>query len=1276
MITTKPLRYSTSDATYTDAGNLLVKADAFLTYSWKKGDKFVVTAGGVGGATPATYDIVQRVTKDTIVVDLGADADGDTEVDGYVLAARNPFAPGSDYLAYALLLNDKKTGTYAHGDALNVIGKDTGYRAAAAGTTVNAAKTGTCAAVATEGGGITLATGTTPAVDWVAMPTAGALKTYPRGTIIGRYKVTSLGLANVLFATGSPTVSGTDGAMLLGVTPEGALRAIVLIGGVQTTIFATPGTVVAGDIITAAVSWGESGILVAGVLPNGTLIWGYNTSTQALVVLSGARPKWGGNGAVNPIVAGCDLLAGAWWDTQLFTTQNLDELECYLTELECYLTDAYLHQRQEPPDDWIDANSRVCAVAGRMTAATVDFQWKGAPAVIPGTTAGRVRISYGRANQFLHASTTNGTAHVMTAEDSDAAIVFQATGLTAASRYWWIAEWSGDGGTTWYPFPGRRMKVRTRRSETGATYRFLVNSDSHFGKFSGVGTDYAGEAGLDIDEGAFVGEFTLRGYYAARDMFQKYGGSAQDADFVLDLGDALMTYRADTYFPNLEVAAESTTVTDGDENGIFGNYLGRYLHFVGGVNFKRESFKIIAAAPDGNSCTVDRCPVTATGADGTAAIYREIPWQRNAHMMLACGGLFQVMGNHEEEIGFMQAIDEGQERDAGVYLPQERACTRYRKALLPNPTNETYAEGGENEAVPEIPTSGAIAYASAVDWLPDISVAGGYAKVGDHVTSATDARDYFDKYVLRGGIGSPHLKIATSGGVTTVTDEHSLGLFTSDMVGSYLELDEVNDGDDHPVVIVNADRYVIASCVDANTVTIGGYLDPDYDGVAGRCLYFGLNRSPFGNYWAFTWGDVLIVALDPYRYTVPGGALHDDNRVVNDWSFGTAQFQRLETVLGNSTAKWKLVCFHGWAGGINCGIDGTAPGFYGRGSGAHIVSELGNADGALVRLCRIHHATIIKGHDHGFAENLQRGVRIVHAPSTGATMKLNGVMQAGNLGPPAINYPIDFGDARLHGTDITGMVASYPQWGYMVFVVNPGADTLTLTFRQTAVDLKTMGTPSAGLLATVGEYVGEVLTSEVDGTVVLGEAPRHVMLVCLDADGDFEESATPAVATDAPSAYGGKNKYPGTPFSSGDGIAVSLYDEPYVTAAIAGGAGNEVDVRVHCVPRDLYVTTIPQVEAPFRPGRRNERHGDEEIPMNLQLLAALTATGSDQPVIVPRDYALAIYPVSNDATLRDASGGANAITIPADMLTVLGRSLGQTVYLRATAGTVIQLALN
>jgi hypothetical protein len=66
-------------------------------------------------------------------------------------------------------------------------------------------------------------------------------------------------------------------------------------------------------------------------------------------------------------------------------------------------------------------------------------------------------------------------------------------------------------------------------------------------------------------------------------------------------------------------------------------------------------------------------------------------------------------------------------------------------------------------------------------------------------------------------------------------------------------------------------------------------------------------------YYAFTWGDALLVVLDPYWYTrpKPGPAAG----AVWGWTLGEAQYRWLAQTLESSTARHKMLFIHQLIGG-------------------------------------------------------------------------------------------------------------------------------------------------------------------------------------------------------------------------------------------------------------------------------------------------------------------------------------------------------------------------
>jgi len=119
-------------------------------------------------------------------------------------------------------------------------------------------------------------------------------------------------------------------------------------------------------------------------------------------------------------------------------------------------------------------------------------------------------------------------------------------------------------------------------------------------------------------------------------------------------------------------------------------------------------------------------------------------------------------------------------------------------------------------------------------------------------------------------------------------------------------------------------------------------------------------------------------------------------------------------------------------------------------------------------------------------------------------------------------------------------------------------------------------------------------------------------------------------------------------------------DAALVGAAVYSGSG------LRCTQAGLHVLLHTPPVVPIQP---------REWPMNFKALEPLTATGSDQAVEVPRGATLIVHPLAANVEVREVTGGTAKLTIPADSMVMLGPSYGQTVYLRATAGTVIELGL-
>lgn len=119
-----------------------------------------------------------------------------------------------------------------------------------------------------------------------------------------------------------------------------------------------------------------------------------------------------------------------------------------------------------------------------------------------------------------------------------------------------------------------------------------------------------------------------------------------------------------------------------------------------------------------------------------------------------------------------------------------------------------------------------------------------------------------------------------------------------------------------------------------------------------------------GNYFAFEWGDALVVALDVMRYTpqVP--------RTPAEWTLGAEQLAWLERTLAESDAAWKVVVAHHLVGGV----PHVRP-VYHYGRGGVLATEDGTRSGRFLgeqrrvqELMARHGAQLfLFGHDHLFS---------------------------------------------------------------------------------------------------------------------------------------------------------------------------------------------------------------------------------------------------------------------------------------------------------------------
>ena len=136
------------------------------------------------------------------------------------------------------------------------------------------------------------------------------------------------------------------------------------------------------------------------------------------------------------------------------------------------------------------------------------------------------------------------------------------------------------------------------------------------------------------------------------------------------------------------------------------------------------------------------------------------------------------------------------------------------------------------------------------------------------------------------------------------------------------------------------------------------------------------------DYYAFTWGDVLFVALHVTGYTLSDHTMHSPVGKSDDWTLGDKQKAWLFEKLSKSKAKWKLILIHHTVGG-NAGDDVNSR--YGRGGGR--AARVGEQ--ALIHqwMQQFGVQALFYGHDHVFTDIPVDGIHYVCVGSAGAPWK-------------------------------------------------------------------------------------------------------------------------------------------------------------------------------------------------------------------------------------------------------------------------------------------------
>lgn len=141
------------------------------------------------------------------------------------------------------------------------------------------------------------------------------------------------------------------------------------------------------------------------------------------------------------------------------------------------------------------------------------------------------------------------------------------------------------------------------------------------------------------------------------------------------------------------------------------------------------------------------------------------------------------------------------------------------------------------------------------------------------------------------------------------------------------------------------------------------------------------------NWFAFTWGDVLVVALDPFWPTRQTGNGTDNW----SWTLGTEQYEWLRRTLEGSRAKLKLVFVHHLVGGFGKdrrgGVEAAHLWEWGGenadGTSGFAAHRPGWAEPLHALFVRTGVAAVFHGHDHLFVKQEKDGIVYQEVPQPG-----------------------------------------------------------------------------------------------------------------------------------------------------------------------------------------------------------------------------------------------------------------------------------------------------
>lgn len=140
--------------------------------------------------------------------------------------------------------------------------------------------------------------------------------------------------------------------------------------------------------------------------------------------------------------------------------------------------------------------------------------------------------------------------------------------------------------------------------------------------------------------------------------------------------------------------------------------------------------------------------------------------------------------------------------------------------------------------------------------------------------------------------------------------------------------------------------------------------------------------SEYGDYYGFTWGDTLNLALNVTGYTTIEHIHGSKGGKGDDWTLGEKQKEWLYNTLINSRAKWKFVYIHHTVAG-KAGDDLNTR--YGRGGGQ--AAQIGEQKTIHTWMKQFNVNALFYGHDHVFTDMPVDGIHYTCVGSAGAPWK-------------------------------------------------------------------------------------------------------------------------------------------------------------------------------------------------------------------------------------------------------------------------------------------------